>query len=309
MGQLENVFSWSKSRDEEFRDCKRKYFYDKYASWGGWDKRAPQEARLAYVLKNLKNRWAWKGETVHHVIEEVLKSLRRGQPVPFEKAADDLTQIMRRDWKNSKAGQYREEPKKTVGLFEHEYAVDVTDATWKKMHDTSVEALKHFYDSRLYAELMKEDPSRWLVIEDLEEFDFEGSKIFVKLDFAREKNGAVEIYDWKTGKTNGDATIQMGAYAIYAMQKWGKPLDQIRGILFNLTSEKAEGEEQKLTPTLIEEAKDFMRKSIAEMRSLLQDPNKNVPKDRSFFPYTENPKLCDSCNFYRMCEKFKSMRK
>ena len=78
---LENVFSWSKSRAEEFQECQRKYFYDRYASWGGWERQAPAEARLAYILKNLKNRWAWKGETVHHVIEDVLKSLRAGKAV------------------------------------------------------------------------------------------------------------------------------------------------------------------------------------------------------------------------------------
>ncbi len=304
MGQLENIFSWSKSRNEQFHECRRKYYYDKYASWGGWDKRAPQEARLAYVLKNLKNRWAWKGETVHHTIEEVLKSLRRGQPVPFEVAAEQLTQTMRRDWKNSKAGQYREEPKKTTGLFEHEYSVPVDDATWKKIHDTSVEALKNFYGSSLYAELLKDDPLRWLVIEDLEDFDFEGSKIFVKLDFSREKDGFVEIYDWKTGKTNGDTTIQMGAYAIYAMQKWSKPLGRIRGFVFNLTKAGPVAEEEKLTDKLIEETKIFMRKSIGEMQALLSDVPKNVPKVREFFPFTDNPKYCDSCNFYRMCEKF-----
>ena len=75
MATLENVFSWSKSRDEQFRECQRKYFYDKYASWGGWDKTALPEIRLAYVLKNIKNRWAWKGETVHHVIEDALKAM------------------------------------------------------------------------------------------------------------------------------------------------------------------------------------------------------------------------------------------
>jgi hypothetical protein len=262
LAELKNVFSWSKSRDEEFRECLRKYFYDRYQSWGGWDKRSPRANRDAYVLKNLKNRWAWKGETVHHIIEEVLKSLRMGRPVPFEQAAEQVTQTMRRDWKNSKAGQYRQEPKKTVGLFEHEYALDIDDATWKKIHDTSVEALKNFYTSSLYADLQKDDPSKWLVIEDLEEFDFEGAKIFVKLDFSRERDGFVEIYDWKTGKTNGDTSVQMGAYAIYAMQKWKKPLDRIRGFVFNLTKAGTPAEEEKLTPELIDQTKAFMRESI-----------------------------------------------
>jgi len=70
---LENSFSWSKSRDEEFKECQRKYFYARYLSWGGWDVKASKEIRLAYILKNIKNRWAWKGERVHHAIEAVMK--------------------------------------------------------------------------------------------------------------------------------------------------------------------------------------------------------------------------------------------
>ncbi len=91
MALLENIFSWSKSRDEQYRDCQRKYFYDKYASWGGWDKTSPEDIRMAYILKNLKNRWAWKGESVHHEIEDVLKLYRGGKPVPFAEACAKLT--------------------------------------------------------------------------------------------------------------------------------------------------------------------------------------------------------------------------
>jgi hypothetical protein len=128
----------------------------------------------------------------------------------------------------------------------------------------------------------------------------------VKLDFSRERDGFIEIYDWKTGKTNGDTSVQMGAYAIYAMQKWKKPLDRIRGFVFNLTKPGNPADEEKLTPELIDQTKSFMRESIKGMHGLLSDVSKNVPKPVEFFTFTDNPKLCDSCNFYRMCAKFKS---
>ena len=205
MAFLENVFSWSKSRDEQFRDCQRKYFYDKYAAWGGWDKTSPEDIRLAYVLKNLKNRWAWKGESVHHVIEDVLKSYRADKPVTFDEAYARLTEVMRAGYRASKAKKYYEDPKKTPGLFEHEYDKPVGDEVWKKIHDESVDCLKNFYGSSFFKELCADDKRTWLVIEDLEEFDFEGAKVYVKLDFARKKGSAIEIYDWKTGKEGGDA--------------------------------------------------------------------------------------------------------
>ena len=302
---LENVFSWSKSRDEEFRECLRKYFYDRYASWGGWEKTALKETCQAYILKNLKNRWAWKGERVHHVIEHVLKSVRHGKPVSYEAAASHLTDILRADYKSSKAKKNHEDPKRNIGLFEHEYEKPVTDEVWKKIHDEAATCLKNFYGSDLFKELSGDDTGSWLAIEDLEEYSFEGAKIFVKLDFARKKEGAVEIYDWKTGKSDAEgAKLQIGAYALYAMDRWSVPLKDIRAYLFNLSAPFPIAERQTVTEDLLAETRKTMSESIAAMRSLLADPARNIPKPRENFPFTENIRLCDFCNFYKICEKW-----
>lgn len=304
MGDLQNVFSWSKSRDEQFRECKRKYYYDKYASWGGWERGAAELVRSAYVLKNLKNRWSWKGETVHHVIESVLKSMRAGQPVTLEAALADLTETMRRDFRSSKARKNWEDPKRNLGLFEHEYAKPMTDEAWKKVHDGSAECLRNFYGSALFAELAAEDKAGWLVIEDLEEFEFDGAKVYVKLDFARRKGNTVEIYDWKTGKNDAAAArVQMGAYAIYAMRRWDVALPDVRAYLFNLGSPRPVPELQPLDDALIESTRVTMRESIAAMRELLADPVKNVPKPIAEFPFTADARACDFCVFLRICEK------
>ena len=302
--RLENVFSWSKSRDSQFRECQRRYYFDKYASWGGWSATAPKEARLAYMLKNLKNRWMWKGETVHHVIEEILKSLRNGFQVTLDSALKDLTETMRRDYRSSKMKKYLEDPKRHLGLFEHEYAKPVSDAVWKKVHDEAAACLRNFLSSALFRELEIDEKKNWLAIEDLEEFDFEGSKIFVKLDFARRKNGLIEIYDWKTGKNDAEAaSVQIGAYAIYAMGKWGVKLDEIRAYLFNVAGEDPKPEPQPLTEGLIRETREAIAGSIRMMRELLDDPEKNVPKARESFKFTEDERLCNMCNFLKICEK------
>jgi hypothetical protein len=302
---LENVFSWSKSRDEQFSECQRKYYYDKYVSWGGWDRNAPPLIRQAYVLKNLKNRWAWKGERVHHLIEEILKAMRHGQTVGFDAALERLTEGMRADYRGSKAKKNWEDPKKNLGLFEMEYAKDITGKTWKEFHDSSAECLKNFFESDLYQELLKDDKKSWLAIEDLEEFEFDAARVYVKLDFAREKNGKVEIFDWKTGKDDGQAAaIQIGTYAMYAMRKWDKPLDSVRAFLFNLGSPKPVPSEQAVSQKLINETILAMAESIKKMRALLSDPDKNVPLAAAEFKFTNNERLCNYCNFYRICEKY-----
>ncbi|MCG3176742.1 MAG: hypothetical protein MOGMAGMI_01703 [Candidatus Omnitrophica bacterium] len=302
---LENVFSWSKSRDEQFRECQRKYYYDKYLSWGGWDASSPRLTRLAYIYKNLKNRWAWKGETVHHIIEDVLKSYRSGRPVTLEDALTRLTEQMRAHYRASKAKKYMDDPKRHPGLFEHEYAVAVPDAKWKDLHDTSADCLRNFYGSELFKELVEEDKTSWLIIEDLEEFEHDGARVYVKLDFARRKGDTVEIYDWKTGKNDAEgARVQIGAYALYAMGKWGVPLDRVRAYLFNLSTRSPRPSPQALDEGLIEETRSFMSRSIAGMRQLLEDPARNIPKPEEVFAHTEDRNYCARCNFYKICDKY-----
>ncbi len=305
---LENVFSWSKSRAEQFDECRRKYFYDRYVSWGGWDASAPKEARLAYILKNLKNRWAWKGETVHHVVEHTLKELRSGKAVNPPDVLAHLTEVMRANYRSSKSKKYLNDPKKSLGLFEHEYEKPVADEVWKTIHDEAEACLRHFLNSDLYREFQMENKSNWLVIEDLEEFEYDKAKIYVKLDFARKKNGMIEIYDWKTGKDENEAAVQMGAYAIYAMKKWSVPLDQIRTFLLYLSNDKPTAKEFKLNEALIEDTKKIMSQSIASMREQLIDPIRNIPKPREMFAFTDNDRFCNNCNFKKMCEKFNSPR-
>ena len=306
MPALENVFSWSKSRDEEFRECQRKYFYARYLSWGGWDTKAPKDIRSAYILKNIKNRWAWKGESVHHILEDVLKSMRADRPMTQEEALTRLTETMRRDYRSSKGKKYLEDPKKNLGFFEHEYEKGISDAIWKKIHDEAATCVKNFYSSSFYKELAADDKKNWLVIEDLEEFDFDGSKIYVKLDFARQSNGLIEIFDWKTGKDGGaDASVQIGAYAIYAMRKWKVPLSQLRAYLFYVSSGSAVPEGVPISENLIEDTRKVMAQSIASMQTLLTDPVKNIPRPEADFRFTSNEKFCGTCNFYKICAKYR----
>lgn len=305
MAALENVFSWSKSRDEQFREYQRKYYFDKYLSWGGWDARSPTRTRQAYIFKNLKNRWAWKGESVHHLVEEVLKSLRSEKAWTLDEALTRLTETMRANYRSSRAKKYLEDPKRSLGLFEHEYEKPVSDATWKAIHDESAACIRNLFDSRFFKELAKDDKKNWLLIEDLEEFDFEGSKIYVKLDFARQKDGVIEIYDWKTGKDDAAAaSIQIGAYAVYAMGRWKVPLEKIRAYLFNLSKPNPEAQSQVLTEGLILETQKVIRESISGMRGLLVDPAKNRPKPEEEFGFTTSEKLCNYCTFYKICPKW-----
>src|SRR5687767_6170236 len=72
MPDLTNEFSWSRSRDHAFQECRRKYFYHYYGAWGGWEAGAAEEVRRLYILKQLASRQQWGGRVVHDALELVL---------------------------------------------------------------------------------------------------------------------------------------------------------------------------------------------------------------------------------------------
>jgi len=72
MADLVNEFSWSRSRDATFQDCRRKYYLHYYGSWGGWDAAVAPDVRRLYILKQLASRQMWAGRIVHDAIEMAL---------------------------------------------------------------------------------------------------------------------------------------------------------------------------------------------------------------------------------------------
>lgn len=316
MRQLENEFTWSSSRDGAFQRCPRLYWWQYYGSWGGWERSAPAEAREAYVLKNLTTRWAWVGSAVHEAIEALLRRHARealeaggglafGAPAPVQVEAEveRLTETMREQFRESRAGHYRARPKKAFGLMEHEYADAVPKSEWQAMSDKAREALRGFLASELYARVIASDPAQWLPIEELAKFDFEGTPVWAVLDFARRTpEGTVEIYDWKTGAVDPVGNRpQLVCYALFVHAHHGVPPEKVTTHLVYLSA-KPEVHDVRLAPSDIAEVSAFMRASIAAMRARLKDGAKNVAL-REDFPLTDDLEKCRVCTFRRLCHR------
>ena len=77
-GVFKNEFSWSWSRRSTFESCLRKYYYQHYGFWGGWNTSASPETRELYIQKKLLTRAQWMGIVVHEAAEWTLKSVTRG---------------------------------------------------------------------------------------------------------------------------------------------------------------------------------------------------------------------------------------
>jgi hypothetical protein len=306
MPQLQNEFSWSKSRHEKFAECRRAYYYAYYGSWGGWEAAPGTAVRELYVLKKLSSRWQWAGSLVHASLKQVLQAARAtGNVWPLEKALERTRARARAEWATSREKSYWREASRIVGLVEHEYGEVVPDADWKRLYEQVIDgSLRAFYRSPVLERIRATPRDRWLSVDELDSWEFEGTKVWVAVDFAhRDPEGRVHILDWKTGKERGVDHTQIGIYSLYAQRKWSAAPEQVQGTLVYLVPDGA-GEAQELQVAADAAALDTcqgdMRASIAAMKGVLADPARNQAQ-LDAFPQLPDGAPCRRCPFRRPC--------
>ena len=298
MADLTNDFSWSRSRDGVFQECKRRYFYQYYGSWGGWASDAPADVRRLYILKQLASRQMWAGRIVHDAIELALGVYREGGEIPVEPFIRDIVARMRAQWRSSKAGRYREAPK-TTALFEHEYRTDVRDEVWRVLAQSVQTCVRNFFRLPLLAEVRKTPSAHWSIEHWSKTFDFEGTPLWTAPDFGYwTAEGRLALVDWKTGGGGGDASFQLGCYALYAREVLGVPPHNVDLYEVNLR-------EPLVTPhhwsdDRLQAVREQLRLSIRGMKSYLKDPDANLAV-MTDFEMTENLRSCRWCNFRAVC--------
>lgn len=304
MAEFKNEFSWSFSRDNLFRDCKRKYFYNYYGSWEGWKKDSIDEVtRTLYVLKNLVNRKIWRGDAVHKEISRVLKSYEStGIFSDYKKSARRATKIMRDEFRFSRNKEYwttSQSLRKVNALFEHEYDIELPDDEWINNHNDVLKCLRNFYNSDICEELNNISTDDIVTIDSITptEFDFNNEKIYVNLDLAYMLGGKLKIVDWKTGSAETNP-LQFVVYTFHSNEIFKIPLEDITVIEYNLLDDKKFI--YTYSETEISNTKDYILESISNMKSYLYEPAENLASITDF-PRTEDEWKCGNCNFKKIC--------
>jgi hypothetical protein len=297
--ELRNDFSWSRSRDGVFQDCRRKYYYHYYGAWGGWDESAPAEVRRLYVLKQLQSRQQWAGRSVHDAIEMALHALAAGHDIPIEPFVADVIERMRGEWRSSNAGRYREEPK-SVALFEHEYRVGVRREEWQAISRNVATCLRHFFGLPLVVAIRRTEPEHWSIEHWSKVFAFEGTSVWVAPDFGFwTERGRLALVDWKTGAAKGDgAAFQLGCYALYANEVLGVSPVKVDLLQVNLRAPTVT--QHDWDDARLEAVREQLRLSIRSMKAYLVDPEMNIAV-LDDFERTEEIRICRWCNFRAVC--------
>ena len=243
------------------------------------------------------------GTVVHKAVEYLLKQHRKGEELEsLEYYLDLITKRMRKDYGDSISGKYRSRPSKIVGLFEHHYSESIESEVWKELNGQALECFETFWNSKIFTEIQACGTDDILEIEDLSHFFIDELKVFVSMDFCQTKDSKVFIYDWKTGKSENNATSeQLACYALYSNETWGVAPEDVKLIEFNLS--RNEAVEHHLEGIDFQEIKEGIITSSNQMKSLLADPDSNTAEE-SHFDLIDDPDICARCFFKGVCSKF-----
>ena len=253
---FKNKFSWSFSRHKIFTACKRKYYYLYYGSWGGWEANADEKVRKLYQLKKMANLPMLVGDVVHRTINHSLERLATGTEFPVEDAKERVVALFRQAWRESTNKDWQENASRNANLFEHYYDEKPDNERLLQLKTLMEDSIDGFYESDSYGFIKFISTPHWLSREKLESFEFEGTNIWIKLDFAARHDERIYIYDWKTGKQVKENETQLAVYALYAQDKWGVELENLR--LFDVYLSKRLPVKLKVSDTIIENAESVI---------------------------------------------------
>jgi PD-(D/E)XK nuclease superfamily protein len=298
LADLKNDFSWSKSRHETFDQCRRKYFYQYYGSWGGWDAKAPELARVLYRLKQMKNLDLQVGTAVHTVIEEAIREMRAGRTPSLERSRERVRALLNQCWTESRGGRWRDEPKRYSCLFEHYYGPLPEPDRIDRVRAKALACVDGFFALRWYEFLRETAAADFLSVEDLDSFDLDGVRVIVKPDVALRRDGRFHLFDWKTGKATDGDRQQLAYYAAFARRKWSASPESIRIVIAYL--EQGVAEERTIAEEEIEDALRGIRDSVHGMRSLLADAATNAARVEDF-AMIDDLRTCTRCVFREAC--------
>ncbi len=306
-----NEFSWSKSRDGLFKECRRKYFFNHYGFWNGWIASEETRVKQIYYLKKLSSKEIWVGSRVHEMIEYILKRFRAGEEISMGYSLKKLRNRMESDFAMSKLGGYTGFATKAHRFFEDEYGEGISEEVKGELLEKAEMCLTNFYNSDIFMEIRRTAIEDWVTLEDFLSFDFplkrddsgepEVVKVYLSIDFAMKIGDRIVLFDWKTGKERRQAgRLQLGLYALYVSEKFGIRPENIMAKMFYLgIGADGKVDSFEVSEEMLEEVKSVLRESVSEMRGLLVDKQDNWAVEEDF--ERSEGKRCSRCSFRRVC--------
>lgn len=312
----QNRLDWAFTRHRLFNECLRKYYLQYYLSWGGQNRDASPDAKLAHLLKGVAKLDNWVGMVIHNVIAYVLTQHQNQREIGLAQAQKIAKRTFEHGFSQSERREWQTNPRKRI-LFPHYYDWGIEEEQVIQCEAEIARALQNLYESDLWQAILATDRSTWqLQITDSSFRSFAGLggrvkgypffhldeiKVFVSPDFGY-YDRKWQIIDWKTNPGNGEGQeqLQLHCYALHLAKTLRIPVEAIETSVVSLLPQL----EQKPIPVGFDElaaAANQIRDSHRAMSEKLVNPDYNLAHEEDF-PAINNPDKCRWCNFRELCQ-------
>lgn len=295
-------FSWSYSRGQAFIRCQRQYYYRYYAPYG---RNAPdEEGDRAYIqtLGRLTSAAELLGDIVHRTARDRILACRSGRS--WEDATDiaaarvALHQALRRSESACRKGLVS--PRQTT-LLAHFYGYPLDEAALSSQLDLFIHNL---LDHGVFQNGIS-SPESILLVDQMRQFNLGGVRVFAVPDVLL-KTSRYHLVDWKTGRVSGprldEVFDQLWVYALFVSRTERVPASAIDCEVAELAS--GTSHLRTASDNELVRIEEYIRGSIAEMQSLLQDTAANQAGREDFPRRATVPPgdaVCAHCSFRVLC--------
>lgn len=297
--------SWSFSKYNVFKECKRKYYYNTFGQWNGWEPNCSAECRKTYLLKKLENVYTLSGKYIHDSIKTSIKASIKGKKITYQGMYDEIVSKLRKACVDSlsKLNEWKETPKDYNILHEYYYGGNLEKELGEKIKQRTLKCCENYFKSFSFQNIREEKVVIFENDEKIQSFMFNDVKIYVKLDLMYNKNDQIIIVDWKSGTAEEKShQLQMLVYYLYIKAQEKYQNLNTKSILcideYLLTGKRFT---ELLNEQEISKIEDFIYRSMEEMDAYLDDVKLNKPKDKICFPQNKKTS-CSGCNFLELCK-------
>lgn len=299
---------WSYSAYSSFNRCKRQYFYGhEFAHHNA--KKIPLK-KEAYLLKQLTPSNFWPGKLAEAAIEDILIKNHPSENGIPERLFEYGSELAKRQMAFSLSGDFRRVVKSRIGreyfrLREHEYGIDDSG-----LLDSAIDDLRiccERYSSIQLPELGIA-LSKLLLLTPIKQCqvpissNLSGTAIQCNLDCLIEYKSRLVIIDWKVSKTlASNFSKQLLTYGL-VMSRTKRGLERgLDGILvYEINLFTGNVTRYPLNEKTIAEVEDFIFDSVKLIERITERRERN-DLDPEDFPPCENIRVCEFCNFQKIC--------
>lgn len=272
---FEKFNAWSFSGHQLLNRCKRAYYYQHIAS--ALKSSPVLDISKIKRLKGLKSKYVVQGSLVHDAIEDQITQHYFGRNVSQESAQESFLKRLKgfEITADDMITEFFNGERRDPSFFEN-------------IRPSGIEMLDTFF--KIVWPNLK--PLEYLSHEKFDRFTLEGVPVTVKLDYITKSNsGKLVLSDWKTGKERKESNLQLGAYVLFAMQKYNKAPEDIFSEIIYLAS-SGRSRPYGFSSDQLDEVKEIVVSDFELM-------NASYEIDR--FPADPTPKKCFTCSFASVC--------